>query len=604
MKKYILISPPIWPPFSPYLAIPSLFGQLKKEGFDAEAIDLNIEFYNDILKKDYLEKIVKGLKKIQSRVSKESKNYDYNHNEIDTLPIQVQEIILKNNEIETYLNKKSELLKIVPGKVEQALSNLKTKESFYDPKTFITSSKTVLAALEIASLPYAPAKISLHEYINPLFKRNYENLKYNIFSSSTNIFAEYFKKWLPIIKNKKPDYIGISITSIQQLIPGLTLSSLLKKHTNAHINLGGNHLSRIIDSISNHLEFFDLFADSIAVDEGEKTIIELAKYIDNRIKIEQVPNLVYKKGNKIIKNEKSVPLELDEIATPCYEGFDFSKYIIPEVILPIQTTAGCYWRKCSFCDMSYGKKYNVKNTEKLINELKEYKLKYGINNFDIVDEAIHPSHLEKMAEAIIDSNLDIKYFAYKRTEKTITKELLEKAKKSGLTLILWGIESGSERILRLMNKGVETKDRFRILKTAKEQGIWNHAFAIFNFPSESFEEAEETIKVLKQNKSIIDSLTTDNFQLGKHSKIRKNPEFYGITKISEENVEFSTMLIHESQEKTKEETEMTAGLINKLNSKINSSDIWKNCNSFQHLFLYVSKYGTDWVKNYKVDNKN
>ena len=93
----------------------------------------------------------------------------------------------------------------------------------------IKSVNIIDVALEMASLPYFPSKISLDNYSNPLFKLNFNHIKYFVFDKNTNIFIEYYKTVLDNIKSKNPDYIGISINSSSQVIPGLTLANLLKK---------------------------------------------------------------------------------------------------------------------------------------------------------------------------------------------------------------------------------------------------------------------------------------------------------------------------------------------------------------------------------------
>lgn len=594
--KTLLIFPPLWPPMAPYLAIPSLLGQLENEGFDAEALDLNVEFYNDLLKKSYLKKSIKNLKKIEEEIKHEA--LKYNLNNINEYPINIKEILLKNNRIQHYLKNKSHLLNKIPKEIEKAVSRIKNKKEFYKPETLVESINTVGLALEIASLRYSPARILLDGYKNPLLKLDYETIKYNIFSSSTNIFMEYYEKWMPVIKKKKPDLIGISITSQNQLLPGLTLANMIKKNTNAHISLGGNYLSRIIDDIKKHPDFFELFTDSILINEGEKPIVELAKHIDGKIKIEEVPNIIYKKDNEIFCNEKCTPLRLNQFETPTFKGFDFSKYITPEIALPLQTTRGCYWGKCTFCDIPYGKEYSVKNIDVLIDELKEYKKKFKISHFCIVDESIHPNYLEKMADKIIENKLEISYYCPARTEKEFTPELFKKLRESGLKMIMWGIESGSERIMELMNKGVDTNERVSIVKSAAEADIWNHAFGFMDFPTETIKDAEDTINFLRNNSDIMHSCSFGSFFLGKHSEVKLNPEKYGIKHISTVD-EFATFLDFEEDERNMNTIQHKRNLLLEMVIKYYDTGLWKYCKSYHYLFLYISKYGIQWVKNYE-----
>ncbi len=595
--KTLLIFPPIWPPMAPYLAIPSLLGQLENEGFDAEAMDLSVEFYNDILKKSYLEKTAKYLKKIEPEIRLEAQKYD--KNDINDYPIEIKEIILKNERIQKYLEKKSHLLKKLPKDIEKAVSTIKNKKRFYNLETLVDAVKTTGLALELSSLPYSPMRILLDGYDNPILNLDYKSLKYNIFYSSTNIFKDYYEKWILLIKKKKPKLIGISITSHNQLLPGLTLANLLKQNTEAHIALGGNYLSRIIEEVKKYPDFFDLFADSILINEGEKPIVELAKHIDGKINIEEVPNIVYKKNNEIISTAKCNPLMLNQFEVPSFKGFDFSKYITPEIVLPLQTTRGCYWGKCTFCDIPYGKEYSVKDVDLLIQELKDYKKKFNVSKFCIVDESIHPNYLEKIADKIIENKLDINYYCPVRTDKEFTPELFKKLRKSGLRMVMWGIESGSERIMELMNKGVDIKKRVDIIKSAAEADIWNHGFGFFDFPTETMKEAEETIEFLKSNSEILHSCSFCTFGLGRHSEVKFNPEKYGIEDISYIE-EFATFLNFTEKGRSNESIQQKRNLLLDVVIKYYDTGLWKYCKSYHYLFLYICHHGINGVKHYKT----
>ncbi len=597
--KTLLIFPPIWHPVAPHLAIPSLMGQLEKEGVDVEALDINVEFYNDLLKKSYLDKTIKELNKVAEETK--TKANDIDKEEFENLSFENKELILKNDSIQKYLNKKSHQLKIVPKEIKKAISIIRSKKEFYKPESYIRAMRTISAALEIISLPYAPARIALYGYQNPLFEMDYESIKNIVFSHSTNIFAEYYKKWIPKILKKKPNLIGISVGSKNQIIPALTLANLLKKHTDAHITIGGNYFSRTKGSFLNYPDFFDTFADSVLYNEGEIPITELAKRIEQNLPIDDISNLIYKKDDKVIINEVCKPLRLNQIPKPSYKGYDFSKYLTPEIVLLLETNRGCYWGKCAFCDIPYGKEYSSKNVDDLISEIKEYKKKYGVSNFELVDESIPPKYYEQFAEKIIESKLNINYYSCARTEAGFTKEILHKLRKSGLRMVLWGIEAGSERVMKVLNKGVDFDNRFQILQDAADEDIWNHGYAFFGFPTETFDEALETVNTLEKHSKIIHSCGITFFELTKNSNVEKEPEKYGLSYIGPKNTDFRNILEYkgntlseEEKEKIKQKCEHTLG-------KFFEVPIFNNVpTTEEYVFLYLAKYGTNTLKTYKL----
>lgn len=595
--KTILIFPPVWHPVAPHLAIPTLMGQLIKEGIDVEALDLNVEFYNDILKKSYLNNAIKNLKQIEEETTNKVKEYKIE--DIENYPIEIKELLLKSKTIKEYLKTKSHFLTTTPKEVEKAVKTIKNKKEFYKPEALLNSSKTISSALEIASLPYAPTKLVLYGYNNPLFQADYESIKHNVFSSSTNIFIEYYKKWIPKILKKKAKLIGISIGSISQIIPALTLANLLKTQTDAHITIGGNYFSRTKNSFINHPDFFDTFADSVLYDEGEIPLTQLAKSIDTGISLDEIPNLIHKKDNKVIINNACKPLKLYEIPKPVYKGFDFSKYITPSIVLLLETNRGCYWSKCAFCDIPHGKKYSSKNLDSLIEEIKEYKKKYGVTHFEIIDESIPPKYYEKMAEKIIKAKLNINYYSCGRTEGGFTQEILHKLRASGLRMVLWGIESGSKRVLKLLNKGVDIEKRFEMLKLSAAEDIWNHAYAFFGFPTETYEEAMETIQTLDKHSDILHSCGITFFELTKNSLVEKKPDEYGIKNIAPRDIDFANILDFEGNILSKEDQEKVKQKCSETLDEAYLMPLLNYIPTQEYLFLYLAKYGLDWCKNYK-----
>ena len=401
----------------------------------------------------------------------------------------------------------------------------------------------------------------------PINNMSYDNISKFIFSKE-NYYLDYSKKLVYYLKEQKYDYIGISIGLDSQLIAGLTIAALLKQESFAHINIGGNYITRINDNLTKYPIFFDTFADSISYGEGEISIIELAKYIENKISIEQVPNLIYKRENKIIKNKIAKFAKLSEIEIPDYSDIDLYFY---SDTLPLTVNRGCYWKKCTFCDMSYSLPFNVKKINKVIEEIKFYNEKYKINKFYIVDEAVIPEYLNKLCDAIIKEKLNIQINLCMRFER-ISKELLQKAYKAGIRAIYWGLESANCRILKLMNKGINIEDVKNILKYSSEAKIKNILFIFFNFPTETYQEAMDTLIFLQKNSKYINYFAAADFSLGRYSKIALNPQKYNI-QICEEQKDFLptlTFKVNNTYKSEKEKQNLEKELnktINKINTK-------------------------------------
>ncbi len=608
--KTLLLFPPQWTPISPHFALPSLTGQLKAHGFDAKGIDLNIDFYNKILKADFIKnsviKAVENNKNVLAEIAPFIQAGAQKGQSFEDYPLDVQNKVLKYSKVKEFVEKKQGLLVKIPDLTEDAVKVLKGKD-FYTPEILIKAINIIDSALEMASMPYFPSKINLDSYSNPLFKLTFEHLKYFVFDKNTNMFTEYYKSILNEILAEDAKYIGISINSTGQIIPGLTLANMLKtaySKGECHINIGGNFFGRVKDAVVKNPEFFDLFCDSLLVEEGERPVVELAKYVNGEIKIEEVSNLIYKKGDEVFVNETKKPMKLDEMSIVSLDGYDFTKYFAPEIILPFQSSRGCYWGKCSFCDQDFGQNFNVKNVEKLTDEFIELKEKYGIKYFEFIDESVSPAYLAELSDKIKEKNIDVGYFFDARLEKTFTAETLKKGYDSGLKMVLWGLESGSDSVMELINKGIDINSRLEILKNSNDAGLWNFAFIFFGFPTETVEDAKKTIKMLCENNDVIHSYGRSVFTMGKHTKLKDEPEKYGITAVYPALDEFSPTYTFDCIGMKKEELNSILKECTKACAEAYKNPLWMYLRYREYLFLYLAKYGKDWTLGYKINTEN
>ena len=125
-----------------------------------------------------------------------------------------------------------------------------------------------------------------------------------------------------------------------------------------------------------------------------------------------------------------------------------------------------------------------------------------------------------MSEAIIKNDIKINFFCDARLESTFTKDIFEIAQKAGLKMVLWGLESGSKKIMELINKGVDIDNRLNVLRAARESGIYNFCFIFFGFPAETKEDAMETIDLICNNTDVINTYAKIRSSWGNISRSR------------------------------------------------------------------------------------
>lgn len=591
----LLILPPQWTPLSPYYALPILAGEIKKAGYKSQIRDINIEFFHKILSPEHLNWCRIGVDKRQNTLRQ-----DFINSIADLGPAAFSNDNNLYAEIQGKLEKLDLYWDIVVNNIDNAINIIKDKEQFYDPKAIQWAFNIICQGLDIASLPYYPSKFMLRDFRNRNHKLTIDSVIESVNNTDENPFIEFYHDILPSIKNHNPRIIGISINAFSQVVGGLTLAKVLKEslpHT--HISIGGNFFTRVINSLEKKPAFFETFCHSLMYEEGEKPIIQLIKDLIETGDITNVPNILYLKNNRVIINDKCRPCKLDEIAIPDFAGLNLDNYLAPEIVLPMQASRGCYWKQCTFCDHDYGVEYNLKSPSKLIKEMRALKENYNIQNYEFIDEAISPSYLRKMSQAMIDDKLDVKWFMYARTEKGFTKELLDLAYQAGCRMIMWGVESGSKRIMELINKGVDLDNRFEPLKNANSAGIWNFCFTFFGFPTETPEEAMLTINMIMDNKDIINSFGQSMFTLGKHTKLRQEPEKYGITNIKEDEEDLSTKLHYEIIEGMNQiQVDKACELCSAISEQIYFSPLWFSIGFREFLHLYLDKYGLEYIKEY------
>lgn len=601
--KALLLFPPQWTPNSPYLALPLLSAQLKKHGIESDIRDINIEFFNHILTEKNLSEKLDEAKKIFASLGKTvSEKY----------PDAVRNFESYSPEEKTMLLKFKRISEILAGEVdtdktirdcENAVSVLKSKDKFYDPEILFDAKRTVQDALKIASLPFAPNEIIYDNYFaNPVYKLDWVNIDSQCKDPSVNMFIEYYDKTIGSFSFGEYGMICISVPDLSQLIPAFTLSLMLKKASDIPVIIGGNYITQNKDDFMNHTEIFGEYCDYLMVGDGERSIVELSEFISGKREINDVSNLVYLNENKAVCNPAAKVIDFSEVAYADFDSLDFSLYFSPETVIPMQLSKGCYWGKCTFCDYYFGQQcYDTKNIPDVINELKYFTEKYNVRHFLFIDEAVPPKYYNKLADAILENNLEIYFYSFVRLEKGFTKEVLKNLYRAGMRIGLWGYEAYSERVMKMMNKGIDLSERIRILKDSSEAGIWNNVLFIMGYPTETIEEIEKTISVMYNHRDIVNSCTPSNFSLKKNAILMKFIGSNGLIGF-ETNGEFYTVLKDKIEGIPQSERREIRRKFHADYIEANKHRLWPiNYSDTDHILLYLSKYTCDYVGNYKSE---
>jgi hypothetical protein len=333
------------------------------------------------------------------------------------------------------------------------------------------------------------------------------------------------QEFLDEILADKPDVVGFSMIFSEQLPIGALLGKLLRKRHGLPVVFGG---SCFADTAEHFLRWYPDSADVIVAGEGEEAMKTLLCDFGAP---ERVPGAVFLKGGQVHKVPKSFPKDIDHYGAPDFSDVDLRRYFSPEPVIPLLLSRGCYWRRCTFCVhyRSAGLTYRMHTMDFTIEMLRGFVAK-GLRRFAFIDEMISPKHFTWLAEGLKDANLDISYYALTKPSRDFTPAILQTMADSGCKYLLWGMESGSQRILDLMDKGSKVPEVAGVLRRAAAAGIQNHVFMICGFPTETEEEYAQTVRFLDENKPYISAVHRGPFSLEPESPIFEEQKRFGITR--------------------------------------------------------------------------
>jgi hypothetical protein len=193
---------------------------------------------------------------------------------------------------------------------------------------------------------------------------------------------------------------------------------------------------------------------------------------------------------------------------------------------------GCYWKKCSFCDVSldYISQYEAASASVMVDRVQAIVAETGQTGFHFVDEAAPPKALKALAHELQARQVDISWWGNIRFEKTFTPALCQLLADSGCIAISGGLEVASDRLLKLMNKGVTVEQVARVTKAFADAGVLVHAYLMYGFPTQTVQDTVDALEYVRQlfENGCIHSGFFHRFACTVHSPVGLKPQDYGI----------------------------------------------------------------------------
>jgi hypothetical protein len=353
------------------------------------------------------------------------------------------------------------------------------------------------------------------------------------------------------MKEVHPKMVALSVPFPGNLYASLRCGQWIKQnYPDVKLMMGGGFANTELRSLSDARVFE--FYDFITLDDGEAPIENLIAYITKNKTVDELKRTFLLQDGKVvyINNTAVKDYKQGEVGTPDYSDLKLDKYISAiEVVNPMHrmwsdgrwnklTMAhGCYWGKCTFCDVSldYIKLYEPVTACIICDRMETIMAQTGQNGFHFVDEAAPPALMRAVAIEIIKRKMVVSWWTNVRFEKSFTRDLCLLLSASGCIAVSGGLEVASDRLLQLIDKGITVSQVAKVNRNFTQAGILVHAYLMYGFPTQTDQETIDSLEMVRQlfATNVLQSAFWHRFALTVHSPVGLNPEKFKIKKLSE-----------------------------------------------------------------------
>ena len=291
---------------------------------------------------------------------------------------------------------------------------------------------------------------------------------------------------------------------------------------------------------------FDFF-DYITLDAGERPLLALLDHLQGGRSAQRLVRTYARQDGAVrYVNLVEPDVPFDDVGTPTWDGLPLGRYLsLLDMLNPMHrlwsdgrwnklTVAhGCYWKKCSFCDVSldFISRYDAAAATTLVDRVEAIVAETGQTGFHLVDEAAPPKSLKALAAELQRRRVAISWWGNIRFEKTFTPELCQQLADSGCIAISGGLEVASDRLLALMKKGVSVAQVARVTKGFADAGVLVHAYLMYGFPTQTVQDTVDALEYVRQLflHGCIQSGFFHRFSCTVHSPVGRDPAAFGVT---------------------------------------------------------------------------
>lgn len=348
-----------------------------------------------------------------------------------------------------------------------------------------------------------------------------------------------------------PQLVAISVPFPGNLFSAFRIGQWIHQHApHIKVAMGGGFANTELRSLSDPrvFEFFDY----ITLDDGEAPVENLIAHIQQGTPVTHLKRTFLLQDGVVVFQDNSACTDYKQgqVGTPDYSDLLLDDYISAiEVTNPMHSlwsdgrwnkltmAHGCYWGKCTFCDISlpYIAHYEPLTAAILCDRMETIMAQTGISGFHFVDEAAPPALMRELALEILRRKLVVSWWTNIRFEKSFTRDLCQLLKASGCIAVSGGLEVASDRLLALIQKGITVKQVALVNKHFTEAGIMVHAYLMYGFPTQTAQETIDSLEMVRQmfQAGILQSAFWHQFAMTAHSPVGLHPEAYQVVRETE-----------------------------------------------------------------------
>ncbi len=553
MKDLLLITPPFTQLNTPYPATAYIKGFLNTKNISSYQIDLGIEVILELFSKKGIQNVFSKKINISSISENSQRIFALRDEYIKTID---QVILFLQNQNPT-LARQICSMNFLP---EASRFNQLDDMEFAFGNMGLQDKAKHLATLYLEDIS---------DYIVENIDSDFGFSRYaERLGKSANSFDELYSKTndnqtfidnitLDILKEKldtvQPKLVCFSIPFPGNLYSSFRCAKFIKENY-PHIKtaMGGGFPNTELREVSDKrvFEFFDF----ITLDDGELPLELVYQHVCQAEALEATFKRTFIIENKEVtykNNSTKHDYKQAQVGTPDYTDLQLDKYIsVIEIANPMHSlwsdgrwnkltmAHGCYWGKCTFCDISldYIRIYEPVSAKILVDRMEELIATTGETGFHFVDEAAPPALMREVALEILRRNLVVTWWTNIRFEKSFTQDLCFLLKISGCVAVSGGLEVASDRLLKLIDKGVSVDQVARVTRNFTESGIMVHAYLMYGYPTQTVQETVDSLEMVRQlfEMGILQSGFWHQFAMTAHSPVGINPEEYGVIPIKQE----------------------------------------------------------------------